>query len=103
MTTCAKEPVRRHVLKKVVSISLRFRRIVSSTRPRYLPAVGQYFFSSYFLSIARTNFLFAIGGRDSSIVCEPGCVLSSCEFGKSIYKNISFIFGASILDVFVHL
>ena len=48
LTTCANELVRRHVLKKEVSISLRFRRIVSSTRPRYLPGVGQYFFSSYF-------------------------------------------------------
>ena len=43
LTIFANEPVRRHVFKKVVSISLSSRRIVSSTRLRYLPGVGQYF------------------------------------------------------------
>ena len=54
LTTFANESVRRHVLKKVVSISLSFRRIVSSTRPRYFSGVGQYFFSSYFQLPGRT-------------------------------------------------
>ena len=99
LTTFANEPVRRHVLKKVVSISLSFRRIVSSTRPKYLPGVGQYFFSSYFQLPGRTLCPLLVEGTVQ--LCASRAVFLPASLGR-VFIRIFPIFGSSILDVFVH-